>query len=298
MVILSAEPRSPRSSGPEMPLNENVELSGLSVFDMETACLELSFALNSELDRIGFPGAPERTGRFADALLIDRTAAYRILKGLAEPTFEQLLSLKRQIGISIDLLVDASNQKKPDVVPIRFAGVSFPAVISKVPLSNSAIFFGTTSFDGHCNIETSQPGSPLPENAFGIGSITFLNMPSIAVLDDDSNILNSISEGLSSSFRVVTFSYAKELLHFSGGLSSFTSLIIDWNLPDFNGPDLIARLREMTKASIFILTGDPISNPGISEALQYPNVHYVQKPVGFDVLSKRIFEGINSFSLS
>lgn len=274
----------------------NVDLGvrvGYQSIDMEVSCSEMGLSLNSELDRIGHPPAPSRTGALADSLSIDRTSAYRILKGLAAPSIEQLLVLRR-LGVSVDRLLDAANQAKTEIVDVRFCGQKFSAVVRRMPSLQNAILVGVPLANGQFNIELAQPGQDFPVDAFGVDSLSFPSMPPIAVLDDDANILNSLSEGLASNFRVVTFSYGKELLRFSGGLSGFKALLIDWNLPDFKGPDLVKQIRSLTSDPIFILTGDQSSDVGISQALELGNVHYVQKPIGLNVLTRRVLDAISA----
>jgi CheY-like chemotaxis protein len=274
-----------------MLVNDHGSFDTLGSIDMEVACSELGVALNAELDRIGYPAAPARTGFVAEMLSTDRTSAYRILKGLTQPSLDNLLRL-RHIGVSIDRLLDAANQRKLEILDFRFHGAKFSATVHKLPSLENAIFVAWPTKEGYFGLDIIQPGQSFHEGSFGVDSLTFPSMPAIAVLDDDANILDSISDGLSANFRVVTFSYGKELLRFNGGLSSFRALLIDWNLPDFKGPDLIQQLRGITNAPIFILTGDQSSDEGISRALQLGNVHYVQKPVSFNVLTRRVLDAI------
>jgi FixJ family two-component response regulator len=81
----------------------------------------------------------------------------------------------------------------------------------------------------------------------------------VAVVDDDSRVLESL-EGLleSSGLRVRLFSSAKALLA-STDLDSFNCVISDIGMPDVSGMELLSEIqREHSRVPVILITGRPL----------------------------------------
>jgi two-component system response regulator FixJ len=110
----------------------------------------------------------------------------------------------------------------------------------------------------------------------------------IYVVDDDSGVLGSLRFLLETDgFEVKTFRSGMALLN-AAGLDGIDCLVIDYKMPDINGIDLVARLREHhVAAPVILITGYPDEN--ISTRAAAAGVeHVLRKPLLGDGLVSQI----------
>jgi hypothetical protein len=121
-------------------------------------------------------------------------------------------------------------------------------------------------------------------------------MPTLAVVDDDPGTRAMLTMALQRSFRVLAFNSAKSLLAEPAKIATFNAFVLDWRLPndDISGQNLIGLLRKVTRAPIFILTGDTSAGKSIAKAMDIEGVHHAAKPADPDILEKRLLAKIEA----
>jgi FixJ family two-component response regulator len=112
--------------------------------------------------------------------------------------------------------------------------------------------------------------------------------PTIYVVDDDAGVLGSLQFLLETDgFEVRTFRSGMALLN-AAAPDGIDCLVIDYKMPDINGIDLVARLRDQhVAAPVILITGYPDEN--ISARAAAAGVeHVLQKPLLGDGLVREI----------
>jgi CheY-like chemotaxis protein len=263
--------------------------------DNVESMVRFSVMLNRELDRIGYPSAPRRSGKLAEDLKIVRTTSYTILKGISLPKIEWMATL-REMGLSMDRLMDAYLNRSPKRIDLWIGDKIISAGVRDDVDINAASVVRTVTAEGAYKLKVRALGQPMPEGATPVSTIEFFANKSIAVLDDDADMRVAVSEGLKEEFDVVSFSSSHDLLQYKGGLDMFSAFLVDWRLPNDTvvGEELIRRLRVETDAPIFILTGDITAGQAIANAMSLKNVHHAGKPLDIFILSKRILNTLKT----
>lgn len=85
--------------------------------------------------------------------------------------------------------------------------------------------------------------------------------PTVYVVDDDAAVLGSLRFLLETDgFAVRTFKNGTTLLN-AAGVRDADCYVIDYKMPDINGIDLVARLRQSDiRAPVILITGYPDEN--------------------------------------
>jgi two-component system response regulator FixJ len=98
------------------------------------------------------------------------------------------------------------------------------------------------------------------------------------VLDDDAAVRNSLKFSLEiEGFEVRDYASANELLD-DNSLPALSCLIVDYHMPDMNGLDVIARLREKReRLHAILVTGHP--DVSIRERAAAIGVPLIEKPI-------------------
>lgn len=251
-------------------------------------------ALNIELDQLGFEKGPGRTAALAKLLGMTRTQPYRILKGMSSPTTDSMADL-REIGVSFDRILDAVTRRTSKTHSVLVNGEMMQVIVRGVaPGANVAAAFLATA--GTYKLVSVEPGEPLSDNAIPIQSLEFVSRNPLAIVEDDASTRAMLQTEMSDSFRAVTFNDANSLLTFAQGMSKFKAFLIDWQLPDMDGEELVRRIRAASKAPIFILTGDAGASDSMGRAMDFDNVHHALKPTASLILVKRINTAIRAMS--
>jgi two-component system, LuxR family, response regulator FixJ len=112
--------------------------------------------------------------------------------------------------------------------------------------------------------------------------------PTIYVVDDDAGVLGSLRFLLETDgFEVRTFRSGTALLNALAS-NSVDCLVIDYKMPDMNGIDLVARLRDhKIAAPVILITGYPDEHI-IARAAAAGVEHVLLKPLLGDGLVKHI----------
>ena len=137
-------------------------------------------------------------------------------------------------------------------------------------------------------------GTKPSRDAIPIREIKFDTYDRIAIIEDDSDVLEMLDSSMSSVFLTAPFPCAKRFLDELTEQDTFKAILMDWRLPDMTGEDLIARIRQKTNAPIYILTGDTTAAKSIERALSYRDIYYAAKPIGMDLLMKLLSNAIRS----
>ncbi len=267
---------------------EDVEAQRLK----DEAQVAFSFALGQELDGIGYVASPGRSSTLAKDLNLSRTQSYRLLKGLSFPNLECLIAM-RELGLSLDRILDQTSQRQPTTTNLRIDGKVIPVVMQPGTPNKATLLAAIQSDDGVLELRALLPGQSIPEGGIGIQSLRVPERHSIAIIDDDIETLKLLVADMSSAFYVAPFSSKSSFLDSPTGLTSYDAFLVDWRLPGVVGDELVKTIRRSTSAPIFILTGYADADDLIAKALDYPNVHHASKPVSAVILTKRISTAIN-----
>lgn len=112
-------------------------------------------------------------------------------------------------------------------------------------------------------------------------------MPTIAIVDDDSNILTSVSIGLEvEGYRIVTYSEGASALE-DFPRSAPDLAILDIKMPRMNGIDLLRRLRLVSGIPVIFLTSKEEEIDEIL-ALKMGADDYIRKPFSQRLLLERV----------
>ena len=111
----------------------------------------------------------------------------------------------------------------------------------------------------------------------------------VVVVDDDPAVSSSLKFSLElEGFAVRIYSSAAELLA-EGKLDETDCLVVDQRMPDMNGMELIARLRDRQVRTPAILLVSQ-HNPAVSMRAALADVPIVEKPLLNDALVEKIRE--------
>ncbi len=247
-------------------------------------------ALNLELDAIGFPASPKRTGALADAVGYGRTQAYRVLKGFGGPSVPTLLALHK-IGASIDRVLAEMNQESADVVRLRIGSSVVNAMFQEC-IAKASPVAAAPAEDGAYDLRAVEANQVLPDNAIRVSSMQFPQRKLLAIVDDDESFLTTVTHQLQGHFRVVAFATAGDFLAYQHGIKSFDLFLIDWLLPDMGGETLVRTIRKASSSPIFILTGATESVDSLTRAMDLPGVRHIGKPVHESILLKHLTQAL------
>lgn len=252
--------------------------------------LRFAEALNLELDSIGFPSSPKRTGALADAVGFDRTQAYRVLKGLGGPSIPTLLTLHK-LGVSIDRVLNEMNQDSVEMVRLRLGDSVVNAVFRECKAKNSPIV-AVPGEDGTFDLRVMGLDQALPDKAIQVYSMHFPHRKLLAIIDDDAMNLAAMTRHMQPHFGVVAFSNATDLLAYRPGIDAFDLILLDWVLPDTNTEALIHTIRKTSSAPIFILTASTESVDSLTRAMDLPGVRHIGRPVHESILLKHLTQAL------
>ena len=263
--------------------------------DQQSEKTELQFefaeALNAELDAVGFPASPKRTGALAEAVGFGRTQAYRALKGYSAPTVPMLLALHK-FGASIDRVLDAMSLHESEVVRMR-VGTNVVNTVLQRSMTNISPVVAVPDESGVFDLQMIETGEPIPGNAIPLHSLHFPQRKVLAIVDDDPVGLPLLVKQMSPHFKVVAFSKASDFLAYPAGVKAFDLFLIDWLLPDMDGEKLVHSVRKHSHAPIFILTGATSSVESLARAMDLPNVRHIGKPVHESILLKHLTQSLS-----
>jgi CheY-like chemotaxis protein len=243
-------------------------------------------ALNTELDRIGYPPPPLRTNQLGEDLGGGRMQAYRILRGEHLPTLKLMLRLQ-SIGVSIDAVLEQLQESPPDEVAVEILGVPIRAVVRRAP----GMPFVVSRKDAGADLvlRLAEPGEQLGEEDIPVGGLRFTRpQPVVAVIEDDKATLAVFRSELALSFNVVTFPNDKALVSDPSRLRAFDAFVLDWVLPGRDGLSIVNFIRTHTQAPIVVTTGYRDKSAAISSILGMPDLYYVAKPVEGAILRAMI----------
>lgn len=264
-----------------------------TVIDSSSINLQGRFSrlLNEQLDELNFPSEARRAAALSSALDVAKTQAYKLLKGMASPSLSNLLRL-RNMGASIDEMLDLLGEKPPDATEVHLLGHQISATIHyarddiRTPLV-------VVPRDGRSvDLVFVSQGAARPSGAKSIKGLTFPFKTSLAIVEDNTSDLEILQESLDSLFRLGTYSNASSLL--AQAVEGFDLFLLDWNLPDMRGLELVKAIRARTPVPIFILTADRNASDEIVKAMDFTGVHHATKPVDIKILAKRLISASRS----
>ena len=257
------------------------------------AQLQIDFArvLEKQLDEIDFPSGAQRANAFSAEFGVLLAQAYKIIKGLTSPGISVLVRLRRA-GVSIDEILNQIGGNRPPVVKLNLAGETVLAsarITSRKNASNLIMVPGVKT--GTFDLQAVTFGMKLPQQANYVSGLTFQKRALVAVIEDHPVELDLLARGVDAVFDSKQFSTANAL--FQQDIDIFDVFLLDWNLPDMKGPEVIAKIREHSAAPIFILTGDDDASEEIATQLELRDVHHAAKPTPIAVLNKRMLNALN-----
>lgn len=109
----------------------------------------------------------------------------------------------------------------------------------------------------------------------------------ILVVDDEPNICKMLTILLEAgNFKVIESNYGKQAVRMCASVKP-DLVLLDLELPDMNGNDVLRLLRTWSQVPVIILSGHS-SDQKITESLNAGANDYVTKPFNIDVLTARI----------
>ena len=111
-------------------------------------------------------------------------------------------------------------------------------------------------------------------------------LPHVLVIDDEPQILRALRAILAAHFRVTTASRGEEGLTLAAA-NPPDVVILDLGLPDMDGFEVCARLREWTQVPIIVLSVRDSERDKVA-ALDKGADDYLTKPFGIEELLARI----------
>jgi response regulator RpfG family c-di-GMP phosphodiesterase len=123
-------------------------------------------------------------------------------------------------------------------------------------------------------------------------------MPTILLVDDDDNLLNSFERNFRQKFTVLTSNSGKSGLQRIKDNPNISLVISDMNMPEMDGIEFLSQVKVINPLIIRVmLTG----RADISVAIQAVNegniFRFLTKPTSPDVLEKIINDGLNQYRL-
>ena len=252
---------------------------------------EFALALGRELDRIGYPAPPARTNHLSNDLGLGRMQAYRIGRGENMPTLPSLLKLQA-LGVSIDTVLNELQENREEVYEVVVPVLGHPMKAAVLP-SRTATGLVVARREGQAVLRRVSSALPASADELHVGGLRFIGtQASVAVVEDDEATLAVLCGQIEPAFNVQAYKDGFALFPDGDRLAAFDALVLDWRLPDIEGADLVARIREQSRAPIIVITGVPQANHAISEVLQLQNVYYAAKPVDEHILRAMLAKAI------
>ena len=119
----------------------------------------------------------------------------------------------------------------------------------------------------------------------------------ILVVDDDNNLRETMVDLLEiEGYKVYQAGNAKECLDICAN-EFFNIILMDYNLPDETGLELIRKIRAFNQDSQIIMITAYASLNAIMEAMQESVYDFLVKPVDFDYLKRTISRALDKFFL-
>ena len=130
------------------------------------------------------------------------------------------------------------------------------------------------------------PPGKKPTGAKPISGMSFPKRTTLAIIEDNHVELEMLGKSTATKFRVEMFPDASAF--FRHPIEKFDVILLDWNLPDASGAEVVRKIRAQSKAAIFILTGDDGAADGIVKVMSDKTIHHVAKPTNIKILIKRL----------
>ena len=119
----------------------------------------------------------------------------------------------------------------------------------------------------------------------------------ILVVDDDNNLRETLVDLLEiEGYKVYQAGSAAECLEICAS-EFFNVILMDYNLPDETGMDLIRKIRAFNQESQIIMITAFASLNAIMEAMQESVYDFLMKPVDFDYLKRTIHRALDKYFL-
>lgn len=119
----------------------------------------------------------------------------------------------------------------------------------------------------------------------------------ILVVDDDNNLRETLVDLLEiEGYKVYQAGTARECLEICSG-EFFNLILMDYNLPDEKGVDLIRKIRSFNQETQIIMITAYASLNAIMGAMQESVYDFLMKPVDFDYLKRTINRALDKYFL-
>ena len=253
----------------------------------ETLALQGEFAhfLNEQLDDINYPASPKRATQLSETFGVSKTQAYKLLKGMAAPSLSNLLSL-RKMGVSINQMLDLLARDDLELVDLHIQGHVISTSLQFTREDGSTQMMAVPREDQKGVDLCVVPPGKKPTGAKPISGMSFPKRTTLAIIEDNHVELEMLGKSTATKFRVEMFPDASAF--FRHPIEKFDVILLDWNLPDASGAEVVRKIRAQSKAAIFILTGDDGAADGIVKVMSDKTIHHVAKPTNIKILIKRL----------
>lgn len=115
--------------------------------------------------------------------------------------------------------------------------------------------------------------------------------PLIALIDDETEIVDSLSDFLDSDYETIKFSNSKEFLQKVDTIKDLKLIITDYNMPGLNGIDLMKAVYSKTNSVIpFIIQSGYVDKKTALSAIDLGVYKILEKPLDPNILMSTIQE--------
>jgi CheY-like chemotaxis protein len=249
----------------------------------------------------------ERAGIISDILGVAFSTAHRKLKGENRLSVDELRTIAKHFEVSVSELV-SEDAEAPAGDPAQFivGGKQLPCTLwlgDALPATGRMPELVAIQVNGEWRVvEAARAQS---EKRFAVTRVEMaFEAPStptfsIAVVDDDSLFCESLAEYFETQDLSATAYSDPEVFIEALQRETFDGFVVDWNLGEYTGQDLMRAIRDSSSQSapLILLTGmlhDPLQNSEKSSAQvasainEKQNAIYMGKPVDNELISSTL----------
>lgn len=221
----------------------------------------------------------------AAAIDRDKSNVYRVLKGKQSLSIEHLFILAGK-GVNIVRVMEKAFGVSHPPGLLKATQDGYRCLVRVEDDENLALPYRLSE-----NGEV-KPSSELEPGDKPISSIHYLpEKHTLAILDDDPNVLSALSLLLSPYFEISRYSLATDLIQALSSGSNFKVMVLDWRLPDMDGNSMLSAVTHLSTSPILIMTGDQ-DDPEATKWLRHKHnrIAYFTKPVKSHTLISQLLQ--------
>lgn len=122
---------------------------------------------------------------------------------------------------------------------------------------------------------------------------------SVAIIEDDVDLLSSYADILTDKYALVLFSHPKEFLDYVEKTPSlpFSAIISDYSMPQINGVEMVKSLRQHKVDIPVILISAYLTKENIVEGVDTGVLKFIDKPFEIQDISQALDEVVTDYEI-